>query len=407
VAAQSIATARSIADLKKSYANKQYFELRDQLKEGGDDKSVDLLFYRGVVNNKFNRPNLSITYFREYLKQARERSDPEMLIQCYEMLADDYRKTYQYRRAAETYTALLTKFAHKLDASKKSDLENAVKLWRALSNVPRQTIVMEGDSVIKKDQEGHFPLEINHRKVSFIFDTGANLSVVTSSLAKRLALNIIDASINVLAVAGNTVKARLAVARSMRIGKADIHNAVFLVFDDKDLYISESSFQINGLIGFPIIEALREVAFVHDREIHISATAANGGEQNMCFDGLSPLIAGWFKDKRLIFALDTGATRSTLFPPFYEQYEDMIKTGYQKYSERVRGVGGYKEIRAYLAKNVVMTFSGKDAHFAQIPILIEHTTDKSHYFYGNLGQDLIKQFERMTLNFETMNVVFE
>jgi predicted aspartyl protease len=323
------------------------------------------------------------------------------------MLADNYLKTYQYQKAAEAYTVALNKFAHKLDAERKSDFENSQRLCRALSKVPPQTVVFTGNSVIKKNQGGRYPLEINGQKISLGFDTGANLSVITSSLAKKLALRQINALIDVVAVAGNKVKAKLAVAREIKIGNAIIHNVVFLVFEDKDLYISEANFQIDGLVGFPVVEALREITFVRDGEIHIPAASAQGGEQNMCLDGLSPLIAGWFEGKRLIFALDTGASGSTLYPPFYHEYEDVIKAQYEKHIERVRGVGGYKEIKSYLAKNIVMRFSGRSARFAQIPILTEHTTGNSRHFYGNLGQDLIKQFEKMTLNFEMMSIVFE
>ena len=32
---------------------------------------------------------------------------------------------------------------------------------------------------------------------------------------------------------------------------------------------------------------------------------------------------------------------------------------------------------------------------------------KSRYFYGNLGRDMIGQFERMTLNFQSISIIFE
>lgn len=405
--AQLSAVAGQSQNLKELYAGKKYFELRDALQNHPDDRSTELLFYRGAVGNKFNNPQLSITHLKNYLRRAKESEDTDLLIECYEMLADNYLKTYQYRKAAEVYTSMLAKFGHKLDAKKKAEFENAVKLWGALRQAPRQTVVFKGNSVIKKDEKGHIPLEINNQSVAFIFDTGANLSVMTSALAKKLALEVIDAEIEVTAIAGNKVKAKLAVARETKFGHATIHDAVFLIFDDKDLYISEADLQINGLIGFPMIAALREITFVGDSEVFVPATSAKHGQQNMCLDGLTPLIAGTYRGKRLTFAFDTGASKSFLYPSFYKEYEDEIKAEYDPHTERVRGAGGYKKIKGYLAKNVVMQFSGHDARFAQIPILAEQTNDKSRHFYGNLGQDLITQFERMTLNFEAMSIVFE
>ena len=75
--------------------------------------------------------------------------------------------------------------------------------------------------------------------------------------------------------------------------------------------------------------------------------------------------------------------------------------------EKVRGFGGYREIPAYRMENVRITFLDKEVFFKEIPVLTEYTLDNSHYFYGNLGRDVIHQFERMTLNFESMCVVFE
>jgi hypothetical protein len=47
------------------------------------------------------------------------------------------------------------------------------------------------------------------------------------------------------------------------------------------------------------------------------------------------------------------------------------------------------------------------ARYAEIPILREPTTESSKYLCGNLGQDLADQFDKVTLNFEMMSIVFE
>lgn len=396
-----------LQNFKKLYLSKQYFELRDALKAHRADQSPEILFYRAVISNKFNKPRLSIIQLDEYLKKAKADADSDLLAESYELLADNYLKTFQYSKAANSYNALLTRFPDKRDAKEKSDIQNAIKLWGALGKVPPQTAIIKNSSTIKKDKEGHFPLTINNQNVAFAFDTGANLSVITNSLATRLKLDVIDASIDVVAVAGNVVKAKLAVARQLRIGNAIISNAVFLVFDDKDLYVAEANFQINGLIGFPVIEALRQVVFLRDGELSISVVRTKPDEQNLCLDGLTPLIVGWYKGERLIFAFDTGANRSTLYPPFYKRYEAEVTASYKKHTERVRGVGGFRELNAYLAKDLLITIGGKQARYEQIPILTERTNSSSEHFYGNLGQDLVKQFERMTINFETMSLKFE
>lgn len=57
--------------------------------------------------------------------------------------------------------------------------------------------------------------------------------------------------------------------------------------------------------------------------------------------------------------------------------------------------------------NMVIKFAGKDTRFKQIPIHTERTNERSRYLYGNIGEDLIKQYRKMTINFEKMFIEFE
>jgi hypothetical protein len=254
---------------------------------------------------------------------------------------------------------------------------------------------------------GAAPVEIHGKSLFLPFDSGANLSVVTRSKAIELGLRILEPEIQVGAIAGNKVPAHPAVADSLSLGSAKLRHVVFLVFEDRDLFISEANFQIHGLIGFPVILALREVTFGRDGEVKIASKPGRTAEQNMCLDGLNPLVSGVVDGKRLTFVLDTGATHSMLYPPFFAAFEDRVKRDFPPHTERVRGVGGFREIKGYLGKDLAITIGGKEARFPTIPILTEPTTSNSRYLHGNLGQDLIRQFSALTLNFEAMRATLE
>jgi predicted aspartyl protease len=402
-------TAGAYPKLKELYDHKRYFELRDALKTYRRNQSEELLFYRGVVSNKFNRLDSSVNYLQSYIKLAGRGTNRSLLKDSYEILADNYLKTYQYRKAAAAYKMLLTNFRGELD--KAEDYENSLRLWGALNDVPPQTVEFRGTSKFQsfKDQAEltGITVEINGQTMSLDFDTGANLSIITKTYAGKLGLKLIAASIDVGGITGEKTKASLGVAREVKIGNVIARNVVFLVFEDRALYISPISFQLKGLIGFPVIAAFREITLARNGEIIIPAKPGKGGAQNMCIDDLNPIIEGQFQGKKLNFLLDTGANKSDLYPLFYKAYEKEIKANYPlSYTSRA-GIGGAKEIPAYRAKNLTLTFSGKKAIFPEIKVLTEYTDADSHYFYGNLGQDLVRQFERMTLNFESMSIVFE
>jgi hypothetical protein len=74
---------------------------------------------------------------------------------------------------------------------------------------------------------------------------------------------------------------------------------------------------------------------------------------------------------------------------------------------KIGGAGGFKEVTAYNSNNLDLMIAGKSVRIAKAKIITKPVNDESKYFYGNLGQDLIKQFERMTLDFKSMRIVFE
>jgi aspartyl protease len=395
--------------IKLLYTQKEYFSLRDILRKYQSDQSDHLIFYRGVVSNKFNQPSLSIKYLQQYLKRQ-GNSKEDLLKDCYEILADSYVKTHEYRMAAETYGVLLGKFRERLDADKVREIQNDMMLFNALSEVPRQSVEVKGDTLLRtaKDKASliNLPVEIGSQQVAWVFDTGANLSSVTVSCAKQVGLKIIDSYIEVGTSTNAKVKARLGVAPEIKVGQVTIRNVVFLVFDDKDLFFPHIDYQINGILGFPVITALGEITFTRNGNLIIPKKPHVYNEQNLCFDGLMPLISGVFRDKQLAFIFDSGADSSSLSYRFFKTYEAEFRERHPSETRKFAGAGGAMEVKVYGMKNMALEIAGKRAEFPEIHVLTLPIDEMSHYTYGNLGQDLIGQFERMTLNFESMSVLF-
>jgi len=400
--------ASSQTKLKALYDRKQFFELRDALKQI-DSNDESEIFYRAVVSNKFHRPTESISFIQKFLEAATEQNT--LVRDSYEVLADNYLKTYQYAKAAEAYKTILARFGPTLAVKKKRDIQNSARLWSALRDVPAQSITRHGSSTIQTKHNDlgltEWPVEVNGQMHSFIFDTGANLSTVIRSYAVRLGFKIIETPITVGSLTDTQTTARLGVAPALKIGEVTINNAVFLVFEDKDLYIAPAKFQINAIIGFPIIEALKEISFHKDGKVFLPAEPGAGGEQNMFLDGLTPGIAGVFRGRRLTFTFDSGADTTLFYPRFYKANEIEIKRKYKAQPRRLGGAGGIKPVIAYRVTDLVISFSGKDARFTAADILTRGVRDEARYYDGNLGQDLIKQFEKMTINFNAMSIVFE
>lgn len=401
--------AQRAAKLQSFYQAKQFFDLRDELLRTRNVKSVEVLFYRGAVANKFNRIQTSIVLLRDYLKRVKNDSRQ---VEALELLADDYVKIYQYAKAADTYRILIAKYSDQLSADRLRDAENSYRLFDAARRVPPQTISFGQSTKIQgtRDQAGllNIPVEINSQKNNFVFDTGANISVVTETIARKLDLQIIETEISVGTSTDAKVESKLGVAKRMKIGNAVLQNVLFLVMPDESLYISPIKYQINGIVGFPVIEAFGTVSISNKDELSISAIneISNRGEPNLCLDELLPLVAVNVENQRLTFSLDSGAATTTLNPSF-----DKLFTGKTKnlvpQTIKIGGAGGIKEVSAYRLPTLNLIIAGKTAKLSDVELLTEQINDQSRYYAGNIGQDLIKQFNKFTLDFRWMRIKFD
>jgi predicted aspartyl protease len=396
------------ANLEELYKNRQYFELREAVEAKSKVAPANYLFYRAVVANRFNDPKGSIGYLRKFLKQP---SDSKFAKEGYEILADNYVKTYQYAKAAETYRYLQEKYKSPEDASAEAAYANLAGLWGALGDAPAQTVTVKTDSVIQGTRDKarllNVPVEISGQKMDFVFDTGANLSTMTVSTASKLGLKIIESNVTIGSSTENKVKSKLAVAPELRLGNIVVRNAVFLVLEDASLSFPQINYQINAILGFPVMLGFGRMTLTKDDKIAVpvrkgTATLAS----NMLLDGLMP-VAGEHNGKRMTFTFDTGATRSKFYAMFYEAASDTARAAAVPHKIRSGGAGGVTEAPGYKMKDVELNIGGKTARFAEIEVISEKTSERSRFFYGNLGQDLIKQHEKMTLDFRAMRLTFE
>lgn len=394
---------------KQLYESKQYFDLRDEV-ASHSEKSRELEFYRGVVANKFNRLTLAVDLFQRYISRSPRGGDDELILESYKLLADSYVRTYQYEKASETYQRLFEKHSIKIDSADMPDFENAFRISTALAGTPRQSVAVDGNSVIRTSRNlvgMQIPVEVASQTVPFTLDTGAGMSAITHSLAIKLRFRIVEASIDVGGTTGAKVKSRLGIAPEMKMGKVLLKNVVFLVFEDKDLFLPQANYQINAILGMPAIEAVKEITFSKNGEVFIPAKPERQLEQNLCFEDSTPLLAARYGDKRMAFVLDTGANSSTFYLPFFSDFQSDVMAEGTKQQSRVAGVGGSKEISIYRMKEVLINVNNKPIRLPNLKVLTDATNGRSKYFYGNLGRDLLDRFSKMTLNFESMSATFE
>ncbi len=91
------------------------------------------------------------------------------------------------------------------------------------------------------------PVEFKDSTFDFVFDTGANLSVITESYAIKAGLDVRNVVFKVRAITGIDVNAKLGVAKLLKMGDVEVENVVFIVFPDSVLSFAGGAYRIRGL----------------------------------------------------------------------------------------------------------------------------------------------------------------
>jgi len=406
---KKLATDKTFKDLNTLITDLDYFSLREEFKNNKDQfKKKDSLYFEAILANAFNNPEKSNeaidAFFKIKEKEAKDSLEEKMLV----AKLTNYIHLGQYKEALHINGALQKDYADFLDSTKLEDLKNTHKIWKALENTAPQEVSIASDVALPliKDKAGLATLatKIGNTTTNFVFDTGANFSVIQRSVAETLGMTLIPAQFDVDAATGLKVKSDLTVADKVELGEIILKNVVFLVFDDTDLDFPQIDYEIKGIIGFPVIRALQEIQLTNDT-LYVPKRPNKYSLKNLAYDEYMPIIQLSHKNDKLRFNFDTGAQTTSLYSKFYNKYKAAIDANYTKTSLNTGGAGGQVALDGFVLKNVPLTVGKATATLNNIQLFPEKigVTDNLH---GNLGQDFIGQFNTMIISFKYASILF-
>jgi len=381
------------ANLKSLYDNHRWFELRDSI-----TKVNGSAFYQGAIACAFNDVRRCEKEFRDVFKSA-PRSDEA--VEAHRTLASAYLTHGEYKKALAQVDAILA--LRPTDA----DALGGHPVLAALSDTPDQRIAGRHTTVQLED--GGLPFSINGVHATYWFDTGAELSVLTESEAKRFGLREHQASVKVGDVNGTQSNARIAVADELSIGSIRIRHVAFLVLPDNQPPFNEQSPGSRGLIGIPVLLAFSRFVWRADRTFEIDPESSHKRvpHAGLCFDGNRPLVLLEYDNRPLDFVLDTGATNTDLYPPFASAFPELIRSATKTDSYKMEGVGGAKYLEAATLESLKFTIGGFPVMLKSVGVLLKPTTNASKLFAGNLGIDLLQQAHQSTFDFKAMTLTLQ
>ncbi|MCL9805754.1 retroviral-like aspartic protease family protein [Flavobacterium amniphilum] len=365
------------------------------------EKTRDYFFYKAVYANVCNRPGLS----NEYLDKLK-KSDITKSFRYYKLKNDNYIKLFEYKNAYETSEILTSKFATKFTAEELNDEINTQRIWEVLQKQKPQAIdsftTISVDS--KKDLAGLITTEVkaNGTTSSFVFDTGAGISCITESMAKKMGLVILpDNNIKVMSFTGVENKVLMGVAPVLAMGSLIVHNAIFLVYPDDAFTFANGAYVINGIIGFPIIKELGTVTIAPGSLSFSKGAIAENKEKNLFIDQLRPVLMLKYSGRTLPYNLDSGAKESSFTKSFYEKFQPFIEANSTKAIIKTSGAGGQEVAATVLElKNQSIQLGGKVIKLDTLQVDPENYGVYGRVNHGNIGQDVLGQYTKVIISFE-------
>jgi hypothetical protein len=383
----------------KEFSEQHQFVKMDSLNEAA--KTKDYFFYKAVYANVCNKPGLS----NDYLGQLQSGTLTKSFAYT-KLKNDNYIKLFDYKNAYKTSKLLTTRFSKNLNAEELNDELNTQRIWEVLQKQKPQTISRFTSISVtsRKDLAGLITTEVsaNGTKSDFVFDTGAGISCITESMAKKMGLVILpDNNIKVMSFTGIENKVLMGVAPVFRMGSLTVHNAVFLVYPDDAFTFANGAYVINGIIGFPIIKELGTITLAPDSLTFSKAAAPEKREKNLFIDQLRPVLLLKYKGKTLPYNLDSGAKESSFTKSFYEAFQSDLDANSILVNRKTSGAGGQEVTIS------VLELKDQTIQLGELTIKLDKLqADPSNYGvygkvnYGNIGQDIIGQFKKVIISFD-------
>jgi predicted aspartyl protease len=402
--AQSVNPATAtMADIDLRHYQLRALETRIQSMPEGPERD----YFSGMLAARFGRFGDAIAQIDRALPHLRE-SAPKRAAMALEAIATAYRAGNQYGDAARAYTELSDRFASQLDHFPADD----AALARILNGTPPQTISWHGPVKLKtsKNPIGSRVAElvVNGVRGPWLLDTGANQSLVSRTFADRLGVTLLPGVAAVgSGLTGRQSSLRVAVLPTMHVGGATLTNVVLLVLDDENLRIGSGpdAYQINALLGYPILKALSVVTFTRGEFLAAEAAEAGGQGVRMYMRGLTPAVECEVEGRPLLFTFDTGASSTDLSVRYYELFRAQASSWKTQIVES-GGTGGSAKHDLYIQPRVVMKVGTSTATLQDVSITPVRMNAGLDILFGNLGQDFVDSFESVSLNFSTMTFSF-
>lgn len=380
-ASPAFQTAISRADpLWTLYQKHDVFELSDALDRKPASHDPRQSFLRAAVLADFGYEDQSAAILRGLTHLA----DSDLERRARMLLVLDERSLFHYREALQDIAPLLSR-AHG------ADLENRVRLLRAIEDVPPEATT--GQRRLPALRKPMFAAAIGDGTFRLLVDTGATYSVLSPNAARRAGLNIRSARYEIESARGGKVRADVALG-DLALAGLRIHNVVYLVLPDSAF---RNALSFAGVIGLTELRQLGSVNFGRDSDGPVRGVAP------VAFVAGELLVQIELRDADAICTLDTGATRSSFSASVWRRAGPISWSIFQRHPVTVNEAGGTRTLALHEAP-VAILLGGRSVLLRRA-MIFTHAAGSENNPACTLGADALAALEPITLDLRRMRLV--
>jgi hypothetical protein len=251
------------------------------------------------------------------------------------------------------------------------------------------------------------PLTVNGRRVNWLLDTGANVTMISDAEAARLGLVIRDSEGRAADLAGGSTGVRTAIARRLVVGRTQLEDVPFLLTPADQMPWRELPPGKQGILGLPLAIALDALRWTRTGACHTGSTTVDASSRptspNLRYDRLHIVTKVDVDGKTLEFLLDTGNQAGTqLWERFGKDFDSLVKERGRRGSARVTQIGGATDRDIIVIPGMQLKVGGKDTTLPEGKLFSRPVGDGR--FHGLLGMDVLSQATEVTIDFRSMTL---
>lgn len=300
------------------------------------------------------------------------------------------------------YEAALAACSAEATVAPKGEADDDIAMAKALQGLPPVRAIGSAKVPLVANKLGSrsASVTVNGFALPWFIDSGAEVSVVSQSVADRIAVRMLPGSVQV----GTTtapVKGQMGVIDTLTIGGATVENLPVLVLPDAQLTIADLP-TIPAILGLPALVAFERVAWLD-------------GGQALALGDAAPAVPAdaprlyWHEEGVGVpistargtrgAHLDTGANASYLRGLGRALLTRAQQRSAVAHDRRIGGAGGIVKSRQKVVAKLTLKLAGAPVTLTDVSI-----ADQDKESAARIGDDAIAQLASLTLDFETMRV---